>query len=113
MRCFFLETELLQYVRTSSWGCIMTANSGVRDVIDMEIMLDDLAASEQHQSNCMFQLSLMLARIALEPVSEDYKDQMAQALLGLIRSKPKSSIVQLFGAKRLTEAESPRIRASA
>ena len=113
IRALSLKTELLQYVRTSSWGCIMTAYSGVRDVIDMEIMLDDLTASEQQQSNCMFQLSLMLARIALERVSEDYKDQMAQALLGLIRSKPKSSIVQLFGVKRPTEAESPRVRASA
>ena len=77
------------------------------------IMLDELLASEQQQSNCMFQLSRMLARIALEPVSESYKDEMAQALLGLIRSKPKSSVVQLFGATRPTKPETPRMQALA
>ena len=81
------------------------------DVIDLEIMLDDLLASEQQQSNCMFQLALMLARIALEPVSDNYKDEMAQALLGLIRSKPKSSVVQLFGAARPTKPEASRMLA--
>ena len=83
------------------------------DVIDLEIMLDDLAAEEQQQSNCMFQLSLMLARIALEAVSENYKDEMAQALLGLIRSKPKTGVVQLFGAARPTKPEARRMLASA
>lgn len=81
------------------------------DVVDIEIGLDDLLASEQQQSNCMFQLSIMLARIAVEPVSEDFKDQAAQTLLGLIRSKPKSSIVQLFGAAR--PAQVSQIRAIA
>ena len=98
--------------RQIPWVCIMTANSGVRDVIDLEIILDDLVASEQQQSNCMFQLSLILARIALEPVSESYKDDMAQALLGLVRTKPKSSVVQMFGA-RPTVAEAPQVRVSA
>ncbi len=91
----------------------MTANTGVLDVVDVEIMLEDLLASEQQQSNCMFHLSVMLARIALEPGSEAYKDDMAQALLGLIRGKPKSSVVQLFGATRPIDAEAPRVRASA
>ena len=83
------------------------------DIIDVEIMLEDLRASEQQQSNCMFKLSLMLARIALEPVSESYKDDMVQALLKLVRTKPKSSVVQMFGATRPTAAVAPLIRASA
>ena len=87
----------------------MTVNSGVKDVIDVEIRLDDLLATEQQQANCMFQLALMLARISLEPVSEGYKDEMAQALLGLIRAKPKGTVVQLF---RGTD-EVSRIRANA
>ena len=91
----------------------MARGSGIQDIIDVDIMLGDLLASEQQQSNCMFQLSLMMARIAIEPVSENYKDQMAQALLGLLRSKPKSSVVQLFGAARRVEAESSRVRANA
>ena len=91
----------------------MAHNVNHSDVIDLEIMLDDLVAAEHQQSNCMFQLALMLARIALEPVSEYYKDEMAQALLGLIRSKPRSSVVQLFGTKHPAEAEALRTRASA
>ena len=83
------------------------------DVIDLDIMLDDLIGAELQQSNCMFQLALMLARIALEPVSESYKDEMAQALLGLIRSKPKSSVVQMFGGARPTTSTAPRMLASA
>ena len=81
------------------------------DVIDLEIMLDDLLASEQQQSNCMFQLSLMLARIALEPVSENYKDEMTQAILELIRTTPKSSVVPMFGAARPTKPEASRMLA--
>ena len=73
------------------------------DILDLEIELDDLIGGEQQQSNCMFQLSLMLARVALEPVSESYKDEMAQALLVLIRSKPRISVVQMFGAARSTQ----------
>ena len=91
----------------------MAGDGNNLDVIDLEIMLDDLLALEQQQSNCMFQLSLMLARIALEPVSENFKDETAQVLLGLIRSKPKSSVVQLFGATHTTQAETPRLRALA
>ena len=89
------------------------SSAAILDVVDVEIMLEELLAMEQQQSNCMFQLSVMLARIALEPTSENYKDEMAQALLGLIRSKPKSSIVQLFGTTRPMGVEVPRIRASA
>ena len=77
--------------------------------IEMREALDRLAASAATQSNCMFQLALMLARIAAEPCAESYKEEAAQALLGLIRAKPKSNIVRLFGnphttAARLVEA---------
>ena len=39
-----------------------------------------------------------LARVAVEPGSEAYKDEAAQKMLGLIRDKPKSNVVRLFGA---------------
>lgn len=58
--------------------------------------LDNLAADEGLQSNCMFQLSLILARIALEPFADSYKEATEQALLGLIRNKPKTNVVHLF-----------------
>jgi hypothetical protein len=65
-------------------------------------LLDELVACDSVQSNCMFQLSLMLARVALEPCSDAYKEETAQALLGLIRNKPKSNVVSMirFGVKR-------------
>lgn len=88
-------------------------HSVAKDVIDLEVMIEDLLASEQQQSNCMFQLSLMIARMALEPGSENFKDEMAQAMLGLIRAKPKSNVVKIFGVTRTTVAEAPRIRVSA
>ena len=46
----------------------------------------------------MFQLALMLARVAVEPCAEAYKDETAQKMVGLIRNKPKSNVVRLFGA---------------
>ena len=58
--------------------------------------LDEFAADEALQSNCMFQLSLILARIALEPFADSYKEAAEQALLGLIRNKPKNNVVHLF-----------------
>ena len=61
-------------------------------------LLDELAGREDVQSNCMFQLALMLARVAVEPCAEAYKDETAQKMLGLIRAKPKSNVVRLFGA---------------
>ena len=61
-------------------------------------LLDDVAGREDVQSNCMFQLALMLARIAVESGAESYKDETAQTMLGLIRGKPKSNVVRLFGA---------------
>ncbi len=61
------------------------------DIIDLENMIDDLQANEPQQSNCMFQLALMVARLAISPVSEAYKDEAAQVLLGLVRAKRKSS----------------------
>ena len=69
-----------------------TAAPGVSD------LLDGLAAVQDVQSNCMFQLALMLARVAVEPGAESYKDETAQKMLGLIRDKPKSNVVRLFGA---------------
>ena len=68
--------------------------------------LDFLASAERVQSNCMFQLAVMMARIALEPCSEAYKEDMAQALMGLIRAKPKSNVVRLFNA-RVERSEAP------
>ena len=62
--------------------------------------LDRLAAAATTQSNCLFQLALMVARIAVEPCAESYKEETAQALMGLIRAKPKSNVVRLFGAPR-------------
>lgn len=59
--------------------------------------LDQLVVADEVQANCMFQLAIMLARIALEPASEIYKEDTAQSLLALIRSKPKSNVVPLFG----------------
>ena len=83
----------------------------VKDVIDLEVMIEDLLASEHQQSNCMFQLSLMLARMALEPGSENFKDEMAQTLLGLIRAKPKSNVVKIFGHARAAAPEPARASA--
>ena len=65
---------------------------------DVSDLLDRLAAAEPHQSNCMFQLALMVARIAVEPCSEAYKEEAAQALMGLVRAKPKSNVVRLFAS---------------
>ncbi len=63
------------------------------DTIDLENMIDDLQGSEQQQSNCMFQLALMAARIAISTVSEEFKDQAAQTMLELVRAKRKSAPV--------------------
>ena len=62
-------------------------------ISDLENMIDDLQASDQQQGNCMFQLSLMVARLALSPVSEGYKDEASQTLLELVREKRKSAPV--------------------
>ncbi len=106
--------------RPGTGGCAaLRIAEGQRDAaVYAEVQVDIIPVEtdstlEQKQSNCMFQLSLMLARIALEPVSESYKDDMVQALLKLVRTKPKSSVVQMFGATRPTAAEAPLIRASA
>ena len=60
--------------------------------------LDRLSSSGAMQSNCMFQLALMVARIAAEPCAESYKAEAAQTLMDLIRAKPKGNVVRLFGA---------------
>ena len=60
-------------------------------------LLDRAAADEASESNCMLQIALMLARIALEPCSELYKEEATHAMLNLIRAKPKSNVVRLFG----------------
>ena len=75
----------------------MTMNGSTALLADVEATLDTLAANDATQSNCMFQLALMLARIAVEPVSEGFKDDTAQALLTLIRAKPKSNVLRMFG----------------
>ena len=71
--------------------------------------LDDLASVECVQANCMFQLALMLARIAVEPCSDAYKDETAQALMGLIRTKPKSNVVRLFSDRFRVESKPSRM----
>ena len=59
------------------------------DIITLELILDELIEDEQEQSNCMFQLSLMLARIALTPGLEDFKERVAHILIRLIAAKSK------------------------
>ncbi len=87
----------------------MTTNGSTAVLADVEATLDTLAANDATQSNCMFQLALMLARIAVEPVSEGFKDDTAQALLALIRAKPKSNVLRMFGEGPSLEA-SPALR---
>ena len=48
--------------------------------------LDLLASASDVQSNCMFQLAIMLARIAVEPCPESYKDASAQAMRRLVET---------------------------
>ena len=52
----------------------------------------------------------MLARIAVEPGSEAYKDEAAQTLMGLIRAKPKSNVVRLFANRPKGETAAPGLR---
>lgn len=66
---------------------------------DISASLDQIAAFGAVQSNCMFQLALMLARIAVESCAESYKEETAQALMGLIRVKPKNNVVRLFDGR--------------
>lgn len=66
---------------------------------DVAALLDRLGMIETVESNCMFQLALMIARISVEPCSDSYKDDVAQTLMGLIRAKPKSNVVRLFGSQ--------------
>ena len=67
--------------------------------LDVGSELDRLAGAEEVQSNCMFQLALMLARIALEPCAESYKAEAAEEMLAMMRKKPKTNVVRLFGSK--------------
>ncbi len=71
---------------------------------DISAALDQLAVGEAVQSNTMFQLALMVARIAVETCQETYKDEAAQTLMGVIRAKPKSNVVRLFGDRPSTQA---------
>ena len=75
---------------------------------DLVAMLEELVAADEVQANCMFQLAIMLARIALEPASELYKEDTAQSLLALIRSKPRGNVVPLFGPG--ASADRPMVR---
>ena len=77
---------------------------------DILAALDRLAAPEEVQPNCMFQLAVMLARIAVEPCAEIYKEETAQALMGLIRAKPKSNVVRLFSARPKTDVAFSKTR---
>ena len=79
---------------------------------DILAALDQLAAAEEVQPNCMFQLAVMLARVAVEPCQETYKEETAQALMGLIRAKPKSNVVRLFSGKSKTDVTSSKMRAA-
>lgn len=63
---------------------------------DVAELLDRPARSEAVQSNGMFQLALMLARVAAEPCPELYRQATAHALPGLIRAKPKTDVLRLF-----------------
>ena len=63
------------------------------DIVDIETMIDVLQASEQGQSNSMLQASLEVARLALSPMSEDYRDHACHDMLELIRAKRKSAPV--------------------
>ena len=74
--------------------------------------LSELASHERVQSNCMFQLALMVARIAVEPCPEGYKAEAAQALMDLIRAKPKGNVVRLFGDKPKVETGVSGLRAA-
>ena len=76
-------------------------------------LLDDLGVREDVQSNCMFQLALMLARIAVESGAGAYKDETAEKMLGLIREKPKTNVVRLFGAVPAKDRPGPTRLASA
>ena len=67
------------------------------DAADVLASLDRLTDVEAMQPNCMFQLALMVARIAIEPGPETFKEECAQALLEVVRAKPKSNVVRLFG----------------
>ena len=74
----------------------MNKNEHINTPDEIATSLDSLASAEEVQSNCLFQLAVMMARIALEPCSEIYKEEVAQTLMGLIRTKPKSNVVRLF-----------------
>lgn len=76
----------------------MTIDHGEQARLGIDIGLDHLASFEAVGSNCMFQLALMLARIAVEPCPDSYKEQAAQAIMAVIRDKPKDNVVRLFGA---------------
>ena len=66
------------------------------DIVDLESMIDDLQASEQHQSNGMLQNALTVARLALIPMSEDDRDEVCQTMLELIRAKRRHAPIVSF-----------------
>lgn len=90
----------------------MTADHGEQARLGIDVGLDQLASYEAVQSNCMFQLALMLARIAVEPCSDAYKEDAAQALMGVMRAKPDDNIVRLFGARPKADAGFPVLSAA-
>ena len=77
----------------------MIPNCNEQDFDGVTVSLDELASHQGIQSNCMFQLALIVARIAVEPCTEKYKEEAAQTLMELIRAKPKNNVVPLFASK--------------
>lgn len=59
-------------------------------------VLDAAADHADARNNCMFQLCLMLARVAVGEVDEAYKQMAAQRLLAILRDKPANNVVSLF-----------------
>ncbi len=75
----------------------MATNGSTATLADVEATLDTLAANDATQSNCMFQLALMLARICRRAgFRRRSKTRRRKRLLALIRAKPKSNVLRMF-----------------
>ncbi len=90
----------------------MTIDHDEQVRLGIDIGLTEVASYEGAQTNCMFQLALMVARIAVEPCPDNYREEAAQALMGLIRAKPKGNVVRLFGDKPMVDAGASGRRAA-
>lgn len=58
--------------------------------------IDDLAFRAEVRSDCMFQMCMMLARVALNSGDEAYKQKVTQQLIAVLREKPSNNVVSLF-----------------